>query len=146
MIRRWRKTFTWYMAVALLVSATGYLGLQSEVLEEVSAASVGTAKADAPMLSPIYAEKLEHSIKGFDSVGLLYAGAPAVELSAAPPVQGASAGGASICWFSACQYSICLGSACGDSVCGGSACGLSECLASACAQSICFVSACGSGC
>jgi len=59
MIRRCRKLFAWHMAVALLVSATVYVGLRSEMLEEVYATSVGTAKADAPMMSPMYAEKLE---------------------------------------------------------------------------------------
>jgi hypothetical protein len=141
MISRWRKPFAWYLAMALLVGATGYVGLQSEVLEEVYAASVGEAKADAPMMSPIFAEKLEHSIVGFDNAGLLYTGVPAMEPTPTPLVQ-ASGGGGSLCWFSACQYSICFGSACGSSACGASACGSSLCLGSACATSACVGSSC----
>jgi len=165
MISRWRKPFAWYLAMALLVGATGYVGLQSEVLEEVYAASVGEAKADAPMMSPIFAEKLEASIGVFDNPGYFYTGVPQDQSDQFEQFEDAvffisfswsacllSACALSGCIYSGCVGSVCLGTVCVSSTCGGSGCVGSQCVVSQCVGSSCFGSECtsstctGSGC
>lgn len=153
-MKRWRKPFAWYLAVALLMSATGYFGLQSEGLEEVSAASASTAKADTPMMSPIFAEKLEHSLKGFDQAIAFYNGTKMLTFEPEAPEPQSSVGSGcnssclssfclgSNCALSFCGGSECFGSLCGGSACLGSACGFSVCAGSVCGESICLGSAC----
>lgn len=84
------KTFAWWVTVAVLVWSAGYFGLGSDFLEGAYAAPVSSSHATADMMSPILAEKLEHSIKGLNDAGLFYTGVAQETSDSIDPVQNPS--------------------------------------------------------
>lgn len=148
------KTLVRWGIVALLVSSALYFSLGSDFLGGVYAAPVSLNRATADMMSPIFAEKLKHSIEGLNGVGFLYAGLPQDFTPQAGLGVIPLGFGTSICLGSVCVYSVCLGSLflgswcvlsnCGDSNCGDSNCAASHCASSGCEESNCLNSRCTS--
>lgn len=146
------KTLAWWMMVAVSVCSVRYFGIGSDLLEQAYAAPVSSSHATADMMSPVFAEKLTHSLRAFDSPTAYYVGTKiltfeptAVEPQSADSGCGNSGCTYSFCWLSDCYASGCIGSWCA-SACGGSACGFSGC-AGSCAGSGCLGSFCvGSFC
>lgn len=137
------KKLTWWVTVAVLVWAAGYFSLESDFLGEVYAAPASSSHATADMMSPIFAVKLEHSIKGFNEVGFFYMGvAQQTNFSPVDPINEFISFNTSICLGSICVWSACLGSGCLGSWCILSNCGSSNCAASHCSSSGCEESNC----
>lgn len=143
-MRRLRlQGMTPWLAVAVLV---GYVGVASEgVMDEARAASVDMPRDSVGAMSPIYAEKLKQSLRGFDTPRFGYMGLPQTRASSTsqPPLSfDASICLGSICWWSVCLGSLCLGSWCVLSDCGSSHCAASHCSDSSCEESNCLNSQC----
>jgi hypothetical protein len=114
MMGNWRsKILAWWVTVAVLILGIGYFGLWSDLLGDVYAAPVGSSHATAERMSPIFTEKLEHSIKEFSGIGFMYTGVPGSQDAQTEAVLSFNP-------VSACVVSVCLGSGCALSVCIGS--------------------------
>ncbi|GEM_PF-6785114 len=148
-VQAWVRILMWCLVMTPFIRSVG-VDMEADLLENVYAVSMDSSHMSDGM-SPIYAEKLKHSVMALDQLTVYYAGVdtPAFKPSAVEPQSAESGCGNSGCVVSFCKLSNCAGSACLLSGCGGSACGGSVCLTSACASaclgSFCAVSTCTDG-